>query len=125
MLDRLRCTPDVTAKDANATRVSFPFAKHQAAFLMSGMDRDWGAKAGSGGVASDTQAKVDRRERLRQLALQTVDLQKDPYFMKNHLGSYECKLCLTLHNNEGNYLAHTQGKRHQQNLARRAALPKW
>ena len=34
---------------------------------------------------------------------------------------YECKLCLTLHNNEGNYLAHTQGKRHQQNLAKRAA----
>lgn len=25
---------------------------------------------------------------------------QDPYFMKNHLGSYECKLCLTLHNNE-------------------------
>mmetsp|Transcript_39996 Transcript_39996/g.120954 ORF Transcript_39996/g.120954 Transcript_39996/m.120954 type:complete len:371 (+) Transcript_39996:29-1141(+) len=88
---------------------------------MSGMDRDWGVKSGGGGVASDIQAKVDRRERLRQLALQTVDLMKDPYFMKNHLGSYECKLCLTLHNNEGNYLAHTQGKRHQQNLARRAA----
>mmetsp|Transcript_25375 Transcript_25375/g.57810 ORF Transcript_25375/g.57810 Transcript_25375/m.57810 type:complete len:240 (-) Transcript_25375:694-1413(-) len=88
---------------------------------MSGMDRDWGAKAGGGGVASEIQMKVDRRERLRQLALQTVDLMKDPYFMKNHLGSYECKLCLTLHNNEGNYLAHTQGKRHQQNLARRAA----
>ena len=88
---------------------------------MSGMDRDWGAKAGGGGVASEIQQKVDRRERLRQLALQTVDLMKDPYFMKNHLGSYECKLCLTLHNNEGNYLAHTQGKRHQQNLARRAA----
>ena len=35
--------------------------------------------------------------------------------------SYECKLCLTLHSNEGNYLAHTQGKRHQQNLAKRAA----
>ena len=30
--------------------------------------------------------------------------------------SYECKLCLTIHGNEGNYLAHTQGKRHQQNL---------
>jgi len=41
--------------------------------------------------------------------------------MKNHLGSYECKLCLTLHNNEGSYLAHTQGRRHQMNLARRAA----
>ena len=35
--------------------------------------------------------------------------------------SYECKLCLTLHNNEGNYLAHTQVKRHQTNLAKRAA----
>lgn len=41
--------------------------------------------------------------------------------MKNHLCSYECKLCLTLHNNEGSYLAHTQGKKHQTNLARRAA----
>uniref|UniRef100_A0A453IFY3 Matrin-type domain-containing protein n=1 Tax=Aegilops tauschii subsp. strangulata TaxID=200361 RepID=A0A453IFY3_AEGTS len=50
-----------------------------------------------------------------------IDLAKDPYFMRNHLGSYECKLCLTLHNNEGNYLAHTQGKRHQTNLAKRAA----
>jgi splicing factor 3A subunit 2 len=26
-----------------------------------------------------------------------------------------------LHNNEGSYLAHTQGKKHQANLARRAA----
>lgn len=80
-----------------------------------------GSKPGAGGVQSESQANVDRRERLRKLALETVDLAKDPYFMKNHLGSYECKLCLTLHNNEGNYLAHTQGKRHQTNLARRAA----
>jgi len=70
---------------------------------------------------SDSLANADRRERLRKLALETIDLNKDPYFMRNHLGSYECKLCLTLHNNEGNYLAHTQGKRHQENLARRAA----
>lgn len=28
---------------------------------------------------------------------------------------------MTLHNNEGSYLAHTQGKKHQENLARRAA----
>ena len=41
--------------------------------------------------------------------------------MRNHLGTYECKLCLTLHNNEASYLAHTQGKKHQNNLARRAA----
>ncbi|NXW56158.1 SF3A2 factor, partial [Eurystomus gularis] len=80
-----------------------------------------GGKTGSGGVASAAESNRDRRERLRQLALETIDINKDPYFMKNHLGSYECKLCLTLHNNEGSYLAHTQGKKHQTNLARRAA----
>ncbi|CAD5227288.1 unnamed protein product [Bursaphelenchus xylophilus] len=80
-----------------------------------------GGKTGGGGVASASDANVDRRERLRLLALETIDLQKDPYFMRNHLGGYECKLCLTLHNNEGSYLAHTQGKKHQANLARRAA----
>jgi len=85
------------------------------------MSKDWGSKAGSGGVASASEANVQRRERLRQLALDTVDVTNDPYFMRNHLGSYECKLCLTLHTNEGSYLAHTQGKKHQQNLARRAA----
>lgn len=31
------------------------------------------------------------------------------------------KLCLTLHRNEASYLAHTQGKKHQSNLACRAA----
>ncbi|XP_055345458.1 splicing factor 3A subunit 2-like [Paramacrobiotus metropolitanus] len=81
-----------------------------------------GGKTGGGGVASASESNRDRRERLRQLALETIDLAKDPYFMKNHLGTYECKLCLTLHNNEGSYLAHTQGKKHQANLARRAAM---
>ena len=72
-----------------------------------------GGKTGGGGVASGSETNRDRRERLRMLALETIDLTKDPYFMKNHLGTYECKLCLTLHNNEGSYLAHTQGKKHQ------------
>jgi len=80
-----------------------------------------GSKPGSGGVANYDQEGIDRKERQRQLALETIDLAKDPYFMRNHIGSYECKLCLTLHRDEGNYLAHTQGKRHQQNLARRAS----
>lgn len=80
-----------------------------------------GGKTGSGGVASFSESNRDRRERLRQIAEETIDLAKDPYFMRNHLGSYECKLCLTLHNNEGSYLAHTQGKKHQSNLARRVA----
>ncbi len=80
-----------------------------------------GSKPGSGGAASAQQAAIDQRERLRKLALETIDITKDPYFMRNHLGTYECKLCLTLHPNEGNYLAHTQGKRHQENLKRRGA----
>lgn len=79
------------------------------------------SKPGSGGVASAQDTARERRERLRALAVETADINNDPYFMKNHLGSYECRLCLTLHTNEGSYLAHTQGKRHQQNLARRAA----
>ena len=62
-----------------------------------------------------------RRERLRKMAMEVIDLKTDPYFMRNHLGGYECKLCLTLHTNEGSYLAHTQGKKHQMNLAMRAA----
>ena len=37
-------------------------------------------------MASAQQSNLDRRERLRQLALETVDLAKDPYFMRNHLG---------------------------------------
>ncbi|EOA18938.1 hypothetical protein CARUB_v10007569mg [Capsella rubella] len=84
------------------------------------MDRAWGSKPG-GGAASRQNEAIDRRERLRRLALETINLANDPYLFKNHLGTYECTVCATLHNNEGNYLAHTQGKRHQINLAMRAA----
>lgn len=83
-----------------------------------------GHKFGTMGPATDQEIAMDRRERLRKLALETIDLSKDPYFLRNHLGSYECKLCLTLHTNEGSYLAHTQGKKHQINLSRRAAKEK-
>ncbi|KAG7543615.1 Matrin/U1-C-like C2H2-type zinc finger [Arabidopsis thaliana x Arabidopsis arenosa] len=86
------------------------------------MDRAWGSKPGSGGAASGQNEAIDRRDRLRRLALETINLAKDPYFKQNHYGTYECILCATLHNNEGNYLAHTQGKKHQTNLAKRAAL---
>jgi splicing factor 3A subunit 2 len=71
---------------------------------------------------SASQSNVDRRARVAALTTDVVDLSKDPYFMKNHIGSYECKLCLTLHSNEGNYLAHTQGKKHKTNVARRGTL---
>ena len=83
-----------------------------------------GSKFGGGGVSSTQQAERERKERLKQLALESIDLAKDPYLVRNHLGSYECKLCLTLHRDEANYLAHTQGKKHQAGLARRAYLDK-
>ncbi|SNX83693.1 related to PRP11 - pre-mRNA splicing factor [Melanopsichium pennsylvanicum] len=84
---------------------------------------DFSGRAGNkgAGIAGSSESNVDRRDRLRKLALETIDLAKDPYLLKNHLGGLECRLCLTLHTNEGSYLAHTQGKKHQTNLARRAA----
>ncbi|KAI8898157.1 hypothetical protein BC833DRAFT_614956 [Globomyces pollinis-pini] len=80
-----------------------------------------GVRFGAGQEASTSQINSDRKERIRKLAMETVDLSKDPYIMKNHLGTYECKLCLTMHTNEGSYLAHTQGKKHISNLTRRTA----
>ena len=78
-----------------------------------------GAKAAGGGIASQAMINAERRERQRRLAMECSDISKDPFFMKNHLGTYECRLCLTLHTNESSYQAHTQGKKHQTNLARR------
>eukprot|EP00980_Cylindrotheca_fusiformis_P018398 scaffold6052_cov118-Cylindrotheca_fusiformis.AAC.11 len=94
--------------------------------VLGGIDRQnrVGSKFGGGGVSSAQQSERERKERLKQLALESIDLAKDPYLMRNHLGSYECKLCLTLHTNEANYLAHTQGKKHQQGLAKRAHMEK-
>lgn len=82
--------------------------------------REFGSKTGAGNLMSSSMLNINRRERLRQLAMERITRGLDPYLVKNHLGSYECKLCLTLHPNEASYLAHTQGKRHQMNLAHRA-----
>ncbi len=66
-----------------------------------------GGKTGSGPMPDSQEANLERRERLKKLALETIDITKDPYFMRNHLGTFECRLCLTLHSNEGSYLSHT------------------
>jgi len=79
-------------------------------------------KTGGGGQATQQQESIDRRERLRKLALETIDLKKDPYYFRNHAGKVECKLCFTVHPNEGNYLAHTQAKKHQLGLAKRVLV---
>ncbi|KAG6092288.1 hypothetical protein E4U30_005605, partial [Claviceps sp. LM220 group G6] len=46
-----------------------------------------GSKFGGGGVASFSSSNADRHERLRKLALETIDLDNDPYFFKNNVGS--------------------------------------
>ncbi|KAK6588054.1 f11a10.2 protein [Cryptosporidium xiaoi] len=83
-----------------------------------------GHKTGSGALASSQDVAIERRERLRRLALESIDLSKDPYYMRNHLGQVECRLCSTIHTNEGSYLSHTQGRKHQTNLAYRASKDK-
>ncbi|NXR88279.1 SF3A2 factor, partial [Hypocryptadius cinnamomeus] len=77
-----------------------------------------GGKTGSGGVASASESNRDRRERLRQLALETIDINKvqgTPTARGTPAGSHSWDRGV------GSYLAHTQGKKHQTNLARRAA----
>ena len=105
---------------------AFPLLLNLQFRIVGGMDRQnrVGSKFGGGGVSSAQQSERERKERLKQLALESIDLAKDPYLVRNHLGTYECKLCLTLHRDEANYLAHTQGKKHQAGLARRAHLDK-
>eukprot|EP00914_Ancora_sagittata_P031891 GHVO01064642.1.p1 GENE.GHVO01064642.1~~GHVO01064642.1.p1 ORF type:complete len:237 (+),score=31.72 GHVO01064642.1:29-739(+) len=83
-----------------------------------------GHRTGAGGPATDQEIALDRKERLRRLALETIDLSKDPYIQKTHHGEFECRLCLTLHVNEASYLSHSQGRKHQTNLSRRAAKEK-
>ena len=79
-----------------------------------------GAKAGSAaGLADKQDINRARREREKRIGLEVINIQLDPYIMKNHLGTFECKLCLTQHPTESNYLSHTQGKKHQINLQRR------
>lgn len=54
------------------------------------------------------------------LQIETTDvIANDPYILRNHLGSFECRLCLTLHSTENSYLVHTSGKKHQTNLQKR------
>lgn len=50
-----------------------------------------GGKTGTYGIASASSEAIERRERLRKLALESIDLQKDPYYFRNHVGQVECE----------------------------------
>jgi len=75
-----------------------------------------------GGVAGREEAARQRRKRYTRLALEAMDVENNPYKEKNHYGSYNCRLCLTVHVNQTSYAAHTQVRKHQLNPARRSAL---
>lgn len=81
-----------------------------------------GSKKGAGGIAGSAETNQYRRERLKNLLQSKINIDADPYVLKNHLGVLECKLCLTTHMSESSYLTHTTGRRHQLNLMRRAEL---
>ncbi|KAI8899357.1 hypothetical protein BC833DRAFT_619462 [Globomyces pollinis-pini] len=72
---------------------------------------------GSSDTAEEDQI---RRNQQLKLAMETIDLSKDPYIMKNKYGTFDCRLCQTTHTTEESYLAHTQAKKHSTNLAKRA-----
>ncbi|KAH3683456.1 hypothetical protein WICPIJ_005575 [Wickerhamomyces pijperi] len=63
-----------------------------------------GSKKGGGGVASSQELNVAQRQRVSEL----FDIKSNPYIHKNHLGQFECKLCLTLHNTKESFLNHSQ-----------------
>ncbi|ODQ58100.1 hypothetical protein WICANDRAFT_34510 [Wickerhamomyces anomalus NRRL Y-366-8] len=79
-----------------------------------------GSKKGGGGVASASEANAYRRERIKKLVSNTIDIDNDPYVFKNHVGLLECRLCLTTHSTPESFLTHTQGRKHQMNLQKRS-----
>ena len=80
-----------------------------------------GAHYGGGNMMNASDLAISRRERQRRLAVETADTKSDPFFFQNNLGTFECRLCMTLHNSVSSYLAHTKNKTHQSNLQRHLA----
>lgn len=81
------------------------------------------SKKGAGGVADKHEANVHTKRRIKELlTTQVLDLDRDPYVFRNHLGLLECRLCLTTHTNEASYISHLSGRKHGLNLERRRLL---
>lgn len=81
------------------------------------------SKKGSGGVAGTSETNVQVKRRVKDLlATQVLDLNNDPYVVRTHSGSLECRLCLTHHTNESLYISHLGGRKHQRSLDIRRRL---
>lgn len=99
-----------------------------------------GSKKGGGGVASDSQANMQRRKQVDELLRQGADVpytfaenetsgeegneraRSDPYIYKNHSGRLVCKLCNTMHMSWSSVERHLSGKKHGLNVLRRSKL---
>ena len=86
---------------------------------MSLYGREHGVRLGGGGPVNEELLKLQRKERLRSLTAEVFDVKNDPYLLRNHVGTFECKLCCTLHRTLESYVLHTEGNKHKDNLARR------
>ena len=82
--------------------------------------RDVNAKYGSGGRMNSIEWKQHKAEKLRELQRDTIDISKDPYIRENHLGTFDCVLCKTVHPTQTNYLTHATGRRHRKRLINKA-----
>jgi len=63
--------------------------------------------------------KYKVKEKFMHAALENLDFTNDPYYVRGYDNNIKCKLCLTTHRSDSGYLAHTQGKRHLTNIAKR------
>lgn len=81
------------------------------------------SKKGAGAVADRHETNAQTKLRIKELLTSKVlDLDKDPYVYRNHLGQLECRLCLTAHANEASYISHLSGRKHSMNLERRRVI---
>lgn len=81
------------------------------------------SKKGAGGVAGAQETQVHTRKRVQELlSAHVVDLENDPYVIRNQLGMLECRLCLTTHVSEASYISHLGGRKHRMGLERRQEL---
>lgn len=81
------------------------------------------SKKGAGAIADRHEANVQTKQRIKNLlTTKVLDLDKDPYVFRNHLGLLECRLCLTSHSTEASYISHLSGRKHGMNLERRRIL---
>merc|ERR1711998_157300 len=63
-----------------------------------------------------TKNYIKKKEILKKIAIETINLKNDPFYLKFSETKIKCKLCLTNHKSDSSYLAHTQGKRHSNNI---------